>query len=225
MTVSMRHDDGVAYLAIDDGKVNAMSRPLLLERSAAMAEAQSANAIVLITGRPDIFSAGFDMKTFAAGPEASAAMVAAGIDVILAILEHPRPVITCATGHAFPMGAFLMLAADIRLGLAGDYVVGMNEPAIKIDVPEFALALAQSRLTAPAYAGIRTAQMFAPLAAVAAGYLDFISAAAGLDALIEAQLSVARALDPAAFESTKRRMNAPVAAAIRAAGVPKRLQQ
>jgi enoyl-CoA hydratase len=223
MSVRTRLINGVVFLEIDDGKVNAMSRDLLEAISRALAEARAKEAIVVISGRPGIFSAGFDMKTFAEGPEASAAMVQAGIDTILAILEHPRPVITCATGHAFPMGAFLMLAADTRIGLDGDFTIGMNETAIKIDVPDFAVALARSRLTPPAYARIRTAQMFSPQEAIEAGYLDFVAAPNELPELLDKHVANALSLDSSAFRSTKRRMNERVVAEIKSAGVPERL--
>ena len=49
------------------------------------------------------------------------------------ILGFPKPVVTACSGHAYPMGAFLMLAADLRLGADGDYRIGMNEVAIYAD--------------------------------------------------------------------------------------------
>lgn len=223
MAVTTKLKNGVAYLKIDDGKVNAMSRSLLTDISSALGEARAQDAIVVMSGRPGIFSAGFDMITFAEGAEASAAMVAAGIEVIVDILEYPRPVITCAAGHAFPMGAFLLLAADVRIGLDGPFRIGLNETAIKIDVPDFALALARSRLSPSAYANIRTARMFSPREAVDAGYLDFTASTDALEPLIKAQVEVSLALDPAAFRSTKRRMNESIIAEIREAGVPARL--
>ena len=43
-------------------------------------------------------------------------MVRAGAQLVARLLAFPRPVLTVCTGHAYPMGAFLMLAADVRLG-------------------------------------------------------------------------------------------------------------
>lgn len=223
MKVNCSIADGVARISMDDGKVNAMSADMLREISAALAEAQAQDAIVVLTGRPGIFSAGFDMNTFAAGPEPSSAMLQAGVDAIIDILDYPRPVITCAAGHAFPMGAFLMLAADVRIGVQGDFKIGMNETAIKIDVPDFALALAKSRLSQTAFAAIRTARMFTPDAAVLAGYLDHAVAGPEAPKALAAEIESALGLDPEAFRSTKRRMNAPVVEAVRSAGLPVRL--
>ncbi len=223
MTVKTTISGGVARIAIDDGRVNAMTADLLGAISGALAQAREAKAIAVLTGRPGIFSAGFDMKTFAMGPDAARRMVEAGVTAILDILRHPRPVITCAAGHAYPMGAFLMLAADIRFGVDGDYRIGMNETAIKIDVPDFALAIAKSRLTPPAFASIRTARMFSPAEAVSAGYLDFVGDEKEIGMLLEDEISRSLALDPQAFRSTKQRMNADVIAAITTAGAPSEL--
>jgi len=220
MSVRTAISGGVARIAIDDGKVNAMTAGLLSSISAALAEAGEANAVAVISGRPGVFSAGFDMKTFAKGRDASRAMLEAGVKAILDILHYPRPVITCAAGHAYPMGAFLMLAADIRLGVDGDFRIGMNETAIMIDVPDFALAIAKSRLTPSAYAAIRTARMFAPKEAVAAGYLDFAGDEREFAERLEREIDAALNLEPGAFQSTKARMNAETIRNIEAAGLP-----
>ncbi len=222
MAIDYKLSDGVARIVIDDGKMNVMSARRLLELSAALARARKADAIVVVTGRPGIFSAGFDMNTLAAGVEESLQMLSAGVDAIIDILSYPKPVITCCTGHAFPMGAFLMLAADIRLGLNGRFQIGMNETAIKIDVPDFALALANARLTAIGRHAIPVARMFEPRDAVLAGYLDYIAVEPDLAATLEQQVSAMKLLDFDAFQSTKARQNRNVIDAVRNAALPDR---
>lgn len=60
------------------------------------------------------------------------------------------------------MGAFLMLAADVRFGVAGPWRIGLNETAIGITVPKFAVELARHRLTPPGFARIQSAALFGP---------------------------------------------------------------
>lgn len=223
MSVSCEISDGLARITLDDGKANALSGERLEQLSAALAEARGAGAIAVIAGRQGIFSAGFDMNVFAQGEGPSRQMLAAGIKAIVDILDHPRPVVTLCTGHAYPMGAFLMLAADLRIGINGPFRIGMNETAIRIAVPDFALALGNHRLAPPARVGIPIARMFAPEDAVTAGYLDFAVDENDLDALLGERLGMLAALDPDAFRSTKRRQNARLIAAIEQAGVPRRL--
>ena len=48
------------------------------------------------------------------------------------------------------MGAFLIMASDYRIAAVGNYRIGMNEVAIGLTVPRFAIEVARQRLT-PAY--------------------------------------------------------------------------
>jgi enoyl-CoA hydratase len=217
MLTSLRVDDGVAWITLDDGKVNAMSFEMLTEIARRLDDARSCGGPVVVQGRPGIFSAGFDLKTFARGREASVAMVRAGADLIRRILAHPRPVVTVCTGHAYPMGAFLMLAADVRFGLAGPWKIGMNEVAIGIAVPHFALALARHRLTPPGLARVSTAAMFDPLTALQYGYLDQVCDAAELQPALDAELQRLKSLDWKSYEATKPRLNDAVSNQIAAA--------
>jgi enoyl-CoA hydratase len=100
-----------------------MSFAMLGEIEQRLEQARPAGGPVVIQGRPGIFSAGFDMKTFARGQEAALEMVRAGINLIQAVLRFPRPVVAACTGHAYPMGAFLLLSADVRIGAAGPWKI------------------------------------------------------------------------------------------------------
>ena len=93
--------EGVAWITLDDGKVNAMSFAMLSEIARRLDEARAAGGPVVLKGRPGMFSAGFDLKTFARGPEASRDMVLAGVRLIQAMLAYPRPIVTVCTGHAY----------------------------------------------------------------------------------------------------------------------------
>lgn len=217
MRTSFREDQGAAWITLDDGKVNAMSLDMLQEIEGRLEQSRPLGVPVVLKGRAGIFSAGFDMKTFARGPDASRTMVAAGVRLIQVMLAHPRPIVTACTGHAYPMGAFLMLAADVRFGITGPWSIGMNEVAIGLTLPQFALALARHRLTPVGVARASTGAMLGPEAARDAGYLDHIVAAEALDGAVRQEIGRLKGLDWKAYEATKRRLNAPVAAAIAAA--------
>ncbi|HVH16883.1 MAG TPA: crotonase/enoyl-CoA hydratase family protein, partial [Myxococcota bacterium] len=136
-------EDGIAWIELDDGKVNALSPEMIDELGLALDAAERAGALAVLRGREGIFSAGFDLKTFQRGAAAGVAMVRAGAELVLRLLAFPRPVLTVCTGHAYPAGAFLMLAADVRLGTTGPWKIGMNETAIGLTVPKFAIELAR----------------------------------------------------------------------------------
>jgi enoyl-CoA hydratase len=210
-------EDGIARIAIDDGKVNAMSVEMLREIAAALDEAERAGAVAVLRGREGIFSAGFDLGTFQRGLDATVAMLRAGASLIERLLTFPRPVLTVCTGHAYPMGAFLMLAADVRLGVAGPWRIGMNETAIGLTVPKFAIELARHRLTPPGFARIPTAPMFDPDEAQRLGYLDRVLDADRLDAAVEEEAQRLRTLDMPSFAATRARIHSRALDAIRAA--------
>lgn len=218
--VSYDLSDGVARIRMDDGKLNVMTPAMLAALHAAFDRAAADAAIVLFSsGRAGIFSAGFDLKVFAANdPEASSAMVTAGAELAAKLLAHPAPVVTVCQGHAYPMGAFLVLASDIRIGVAGPHRIGFNEVAIGIPVPSFALALGRYRL-APAWLD-RTAvtgEMLGFEDAREAGFFDRLVGPEAVEAAVAEALAVARRVHRPSHVMVKRRLRGPTLEAMRAA--------
>ena len=215
--VSYALEGGVATATMDDGKANAMSPAMLGALHSVFERAENDDAVVLLTGRPGIFSAGFDLKVFSQGREATLDMLRLGATLIERILEFPSPVVTACTGHAYPMGAFLMLSADRRLGTAGTFKIGMNEVAIGLTLPLFAIETARQRLAPAYFQRCVTGEMYGPDEAVLAGFLDEVVPAGELMAR---SMEIARSLvlvDRNAHRETKKRLRAHALAAIRAA--------
>ena len=210
-------EGGIAWITLDDGKVNAMSVGMLREIDEALDAAAGAGAVAVLRGREGIFSAGFDLATFQRGREATLEMLRAGAGLIERLLAFPLPVMTVCTGHAFPMGAFLMLSADVRLGVSGPWQIGMNEVAIGLTVPHFAIELARHRLTAPGFVRVGSAAMFDPETALRLGYLDRVLEPGLLENAAREEALRLRALDVPSFAATKARVNARALEAIRAA--------
>lgn len=215
--ISVESGNGVAWIGLDDGKVNAMSIEMLADIAAALDRAEKEGAIVVLTGREGIFSAGFDLPTFSRGLDVTVEMMSAGAKLIQRLLSFPRPVVTVCTGHAYPMGAFLMLAADVRLCAEGSWRIGMNEVAIGLTVPKFAIELARHRLTPPGFARITTGIMFDPFEAMQMGYLDRVVPADQLNEALARELERLRALDMSHFVPTKIRINEQVLRAVETA--------
>ena len=70
------------------------------------------------------------------------------------IYGHPQPVVLGVTGHALAAGALLALSCDVRIGGDGPAKIGLNETAIGMGLPHYAVELAQARLSrAPTCAG------------------------------------------------------------------------
>jgi len=212
-------NDRVARITFDDGKANALSIAMLQALHDAFDRAEKDKAVVVLTGRTGIFSAGFDLKVFSQGdPGKVQQMLSLGAELALRILTFPTPVITACTGHAYPAGAFLMMAADVRVGIDGPFRVGLNEVTIGLTLPKFAVEVSRQRLL-PAYFNrlLVTGEMIGPREAVTAGFMDQVVDAAELRSTVDGIAAALTKIDPMAHHATKMRVREPAARAIRAA--------
>jgi enoyl-CoA hydratase len=208
----------VATIAMDDGKVNALSIEMLKAIHAALDQAERDEAVVVLTGREKFFSAGFDLEVFSERPGEIVEMLTLGARLSERILANPTPVLVACSGHAIAAGTFAALAADLRIGVDGPFKLGLNEVKIGLTVPLYVVELARQRLTPRDFnRSLVTAAMYSPSEAVAAGFLDRLVAA---EELREASLAAAEelaGLDMAAHAATKLRVRAGALKALREA--------
>jgi enoyl-CoA hydratase len=218
--VSYAEREGVASILIDDGKVNVMSTAMLADIASAFDRAEkSAEMVVLRSTRPGIFSAGFDLKIFAAGDvEKSLEMVKAGAELALRMLAFPLPTIGVMEGHAFPMGTFLLLSCDVRLGAQGPHRMGLNEVAIGVAPPGFAIELARGRLH-PSWLSrtVTTGEMYDPDDALTAGLLDRVVPPEATDAELDNIVAALRTIHRPSHATAKKRLRQATMDAMRAA--------
>jgi len=209
--------DDVAHIAIDDGKANALSHDVIDALNDALDQAVGDAKAVLLSGRPGRFCAGFDLSVMNGGPDAVRALVRAGALLSMRLYELERPVVIACTGHALAAGAILLMSADVRVGTAGAFKIGLNEVAIGMPIPVFAAELARDRLSRRhVTAATALATIYDPVGAIDAGYLDTV---AEPDAVVDEALARARSLastlNPRAFGATRSTMRAAVARHVR----------
>ena len=185
-------DEGIATLTLNNGKVNAISPDVIAAFNTALDRAQQDRAVVIITGQPGILSGGYDLKVMTSGPQAAVSLVTAGSTLSRRLLAHPFPVIVACPGHAVAKGAFLLLSADYRIGVEGPFSIGLNEVQIGMTMHHAGIELARDRLRRSAFhRSVINGEMFDPISAVDAGFLDKVVAA---EQLQEAALAAARQL-------------------------------
>ena len=206
-----------AVVTMDDGKANALSMPMLDELDGALTRAEAEASAVVLTGRPERFSAGFDLRVMMSSPDAAIALLRRGAELLLRLFGLPIPLVIAATGHALAGGALVVLTGDVRLGVDGPYKLGLNEVAIGMPVPLLAMELARARL-GPLDLTRATlgAHIYTPAEAVAAGYLDRVTTADALAADALAEGARLGALPRAAYAATKQRLRGAVIELIRA---------
>ena len=194
-----------ALIALDDGKANAFGHDFIALFNAQLDRAEKEAKAVAILGRPGLLSGGFDLGVIRSGDQAEInRMVNAGARLIMRLYGHPQPVVVAATGHAVALGAFMLLAADLRIGTSGDFKIGLNETAIGLSLPEFGIMLASARLSRRHLTRATLgATLYGPNKAMDIGYLDEL---AEPHTVREAALTQATALcelDSLAFASSK----------------------
>lgn len=204
--VSYRLDDSVATITMDDGKVNVLSLAMLTELGVALGRAVADRAVVVLTGREGVFSAGFDLPVLRAGGTEAADLLRAGFDLAARLLAFPTPVVVACPGHAVAMGAFLVLSGDYRIGASGPYKFTANEVAIGITMPRAAVEICRQRLTPACFnRAVVIAEVFPPEEAAAAGFLDRVVPATELATAAAGAAAELARLDLDAHAATKLR--------------------
>jgi enoyl-CoA hydratase len=210
--------DSVATITMDDGKVNVMSIAMLSALNEALDRAVSDRAVIVLTGRPGVFSGGFDLNVLRAGGPDAQKMPFMGFELAYRMLSLPAPIVVACSGHAIAMGVFLVLSADYRLGADGPFRIGANEVAIGLTMPHFAIEMCRQRL-APAHfnRAVIFSEMFAPTDAVPAGFLDKVVPAAELQNEAQKLAATITKLNMDVLAASKLRLREQTLKAVRAA--------
>ena len=186
-----RRQGDVGIITLDDGKANVMSTAVVdtLHAHLDQVESDGARALVLM-GRPGKFSAGFDLSEMTAGVESMRALVVHGARWLMRLYGFGVPTVAACSGHALAAGALTLLSCDRRIGADVPAKIGLNEVAIGMTLPKFAVELARERVPAHELGEATLgARVYDPAGAVAAGYLDRVVPEADLleEAVTEAE--------------------------------------
>ena len=219
MTVESVHyqlQDRVATIRIDDGKRNALSPQVLREIYQALDQAESDRAIVILTGRESVFSAGFDLNVMKRGGVNALKMLRTGYALTARVMAYPYPVIAACNGHSLAMGVFLMLSADYVIGSRGDFKIAANEVAIGVTMPRVAAAMLRHRLNPAAFQrAVTLSAYFDVESALHAGFFDELAEPVDLMRRAEACADKFKELDLRAHRASKRRIRAALIRKIR----------
>lgn len=202
--ISYHLEDGVATLTLSNGKVNAISPDVIAAFNAALDQAVTDRAVVIITGQPGILSGGYDLKVMTAGPKEAVALVTSGSTLARRLLSHPFPVIVACPGHAVAKGAFLLLSADYRIGVEGPFSIGLNEVQIGMTMHHAGIEIARDRLNKVALQrSVVNGEMFNPQGALAAGFLDVVVSPEELQGAALAAARQLKKINMTAHKNTK----------------------
>ena len=176
--VIIERDGDVLIVHLDDGKANALSARVITSIAAALDQAETDDTIgaLVVHGRPGRFCAGFDLSVMRGGDiTAVVALVSDGGELVRRLYGSSVPVVAASTGHALAAGALILLGCDLRIGADVDCKIGLNEVAIGMVLPNWALTIAKDRLSKRhLQLAVATAQVTAGPGAVDAGFLDTV---------------------------------------------------
>ena len=207
-----------AVLRLDDGKANVVSEAFSAAVNEGLDQAEKDAKAVILTGRPGRFSAGFDLNAVRAGGDAAKNMRDAGARMMARLLLHPQPLVIACTGHALAAGALILCTGDTRIGVEGDFKIGLNETAIGLTLPPHMIALAASRMPREQVTqNIIQAKVHDPASAVGVGYLDEVVSPDDLMDTALARAGSLAAIAGEAYGSVKQHVRGEVARTLRTA--------
>jgi enoyl-CoA hydratase len=212
--VTMERRDDVALITLDDGKANALSPEVIAAVNASLDEIDAAGAAcraVVLCGREGMFSGGFDLKVMRSGDfGAITDLVTSGGDLVLRLFGSPRPIVCACTGHAIAAGALLALGAHFRVGADGDYRIGLIETAIGMVLPDWAVVIAEERLSrTQLQRAVVEAMVYSPAEAKDAGFVDLVVPPDQVVQVAAEQAARLGALEPAAYAGNAAKLRGP----------------
>lgn len=200
-------DQGIAHINLDDGKANALGPDLIGAAISAIEQAEAEAKALCVSGRPGRFCAGFDLKIMTKSPESAVTLLTQGKDLFLRLYGSKIPVIAACTGHAVAGGALLLLCADARVGVDGDFKIGLNEVGIGMTMPKLGVELARDRLDPRKLTeSVILGKLYTPGEGREVGYLDAVVPPEYMQSAIDAVCMQLAQLDANAYYGTKMRV-------------------
>lgn len=208
--VQYKSEENYALITIANGKANAISHEVITGLNAALDKALEEDKVVVITGQPGIFSAGFDLKVMTKSADSAKELVTKGSQLSLRMLSFAKPIIIACSGHAIAKGGFLLLSADYRIGVEGDFKIGLNEVMIGMTMHHAGIAIARAKLAHTHLdRSVNNSEIYNPKEAIKAGFFDVIVPENQLSTTAEKVAVMFSKLNKKAHAATKIKVRAP----------------
>lgn len=171
--IGVSHEDGIAVVRLEHGKVNVLDLELLQAITATLAELEDADAVVL-TGAGRAFSAGVDLKRLLdSGPDETEEFLLALDAALRGLYDFPRPAVAAVNGHAIAGGCILVQACDYRVMSAG--TIGVAELRVGVPFPTAPFEIFRTAVGPRAAELVLSGRTVGPDEALALGMLDAVA--------------------------------------------------
>jgi enoyl-CoA hydratase len=152
--VRVEREGEIAVLRLDRPPVNAIDLEILKEAEEAVRGLSADDEVgaIILTGNGRCFCAGLDLKVV---PGYDAARQREYIElvnrVITTVFSAPRPTVAAVNGPAVAGGFILAMCCDYRVGVTGDYPLGVTEARVGIPFPVSTLEVLRAELSRPVF--------------------------------------------------------------------------
>jgi enoyl-CoA hydratase/carnithine racemase len=134
--VRYERQDNVAHIILDRPPANSYDKAFLDDLSSAIDESRfdtAAKAVVVRSASEKFFSAGADVKMFAAtDAEQQFAFVIHANEIMSKFERTPKVVIAAINGHCLGGGLEIALCCDVRVAAEGTYNIGLPEVTLGV---------------------------------------------------------------------------------------------
>jgi 3,2-trans-enoyl-CoA isomerase len=213
--INLTVNEGVARVALNRGKVNAINEKVVDELTDCIRELSNDPGVkaIILTGEGKFFTFGFDIPEFLSyTKESFIRYLTKFTGLYTEIFLYPKPVIAALNGHTIAGGCMMAIACDYRIMVPGNAKISLNE--INFSSSVFAGSVEMMKLwmgQKRAEAALLSGTMYSAEEALQLGLIDQISSN---DNLEEEAMKKAReyaAQDSAAFRSIKKLLRQTVA--------------
>lgn len=161
--------------------------------------------VLILRGRLDGFCSGLDGQLLAGGPPESDRLLARMGRLLSDAVAGPTRILAVCEGHAVAAGAMLLLAADVRIAVPGNYKIGFTEPGIGMPLPELPALLARERLDRRRYHALTAlGEIVGPTEARDVGFVDEVVEPDQLQPTVDRAASALSQLSERAYVGSKR---------------------
>jgi enoyl-CoA hydratase len=205
MSVSCEDVGRIRRITIAAGKLNVLGLDTVrrLRQELDRAEADGSVEVVVVRGNEHAFCAGLDMRELAQGGTAARQLLVETGELLLAAYGSRLRLAVACGGHAVAAGAMLLLVADRRIGVEGDYKVGFSEVSQGMALPGLPVELARDRLDRRRlHDATLLGRLWSPPEAVEVGFLDRLVAPSQLAETVRAEAEILAGIDAAAYSET-----------------------
>lgn len=169
-------EDHILHVLIDRGKSNAIDIQVVDELIAILDQAEQDAAVegLILSGKEGFFSSGLDLITLYEYDEAQMRNFwTRFMHLLQKITAFSKPSAAAITGHSPAGGCVIAICCDYRLMAEGEYIIGLNEVAVGLVVPESIFQLYSFWLgKGAAYRALMEGKLFKPQEALRVGLID-----------------------------------------------------